>query len=704
MRNLKHCLLLSIISLLSFSNVVESTKCVVRNHKTNTVTPKISTPKKSNIKHVSIEENIKNDKSFDYDKSIYDKNDKYYLVYVNNTYTDGLTKRQEPNQFVNSIVQEINNLIIDNKKTFKNPDKLEALVEDFHPLRKRNQNSENTESNLVFEIASVNDISVLLSYISYGIKDMVKSIPGVRNVEPDRKLNLQIPYDVIDLDPKEKVKRYYEDDEDEYYSDVKPDDNNVDIEAIKKETGWDGVEIRNRTDLHLSLISQDKFNLYSFEQYDNNYYYPKSAGEGIDVYVLDGDFNFNHPEYENADDREVKILGIFRNGTLTQADDYALPTNPHGEIIADAIGGLKHGVAPKANIYGMAIEFDLVEDDVTSISKASFIKTLEYIRKNIKMKPHKSVMNISLGQYFLEDEDAETIKFMEENFKKLDEMGIVVVVASGNDKNAVRTEFEGKKYINYPCASKNVICVGGIDNYGYFTNSRLTLRMAKKMKYMEPDNYIRARFSNYGDEVDILAPGFVHLEFVGPEDEMKDSIFIGTSFSSPIVAGVAASIMAEHPEIKFNSSSMNAYLTDLAVKDIIEDAKGPNVFINNGKKTQYLHPEFVYDFPFEYDYSSAISFEEEVTTFYEYETITVPFEEYTDPSEEVTSFYEDFNGVNNNNYKAIKNEEEDDTEIVTEYITQYVDDVEESDEDSEEVDVNVELVDEEDSDDDSDEE
>ncbi|ORX53750.1 hypothetical protein BCR36DRAFT_216688, partial [Piromyces finnis] len=114
---------------------------------------------------------------------------------------------------------------------------------------------------------------------------------------------------------------------------------------------WKNVRIKRNTDLHLSLISQGKFNSYSFENYDTNYYYPKSSGKGVDIYILDSDFNFNQSEYFNSNERETKCLGIFRNGTLVKSEDCSMPNDPHGELVADAVGGIKHGVAERANIY-----------------------------------------------------------------------------------------------------------------------------------------------------------------------------------------------------------------------------------------------------------------------------------------------------------------------------------------------------------------
>jgi len=63
----------------------------------------------------------------------------------------------------------------------------------------------------------------------------------------------------------------------------------------------------------------------------------------------------------------------------------------------------------------------------------------------------------------------------------------------------------------------------------------------------------------------------------------------GTSYSSPIVAGVVATILSDHPKISFNTHSMITYLTEHGQKGIIDDIpEGPNVFINNGKQSVYL--------------------------------------------------------------------------------------------------------------------
>jgi len=492
-----------------------------------------------------------------------------------------------------------------------------------------------------------------------------------------------MPYEVIDINSNDNdniFKRDIETDTVDIFE-IESNTDDANVEAIKLETGWKDVEIVHDADPHLSLLSQGKFNTYAFERYDTNYYYPKSAGEGIDVYILDTDFNFEQSEFSNKEERETKCLGVFRNGQFEQIDNCAMPEDPHGELIADAIGGIKHGAAKKANIYGLVLELD--GDEGVSVTSATFIKVLEYIRKNLNMKPNKSVLNISLGQYFLVEDDAEVINFMKENFDELNKNGIVVVVSSGNERNSVRMEYENKQYIHLPCAFDSVICVGGIDNYGYYRNRRLTLRRAMETKFVDPDDYKRARFSNYGDEVDILAPGLVLLEYQGRYSENIDSIYLGTSFASPLVAGVAATIMSERSDLEFNSTSMASYLTDIGLKDIIEDANGPNVFINNGKRSLYLLPEINYeelityngdlddDYTYDYDNDNVYTYDNDDVNTYTYDEVST----YT---YDVVTVYD--------NEKVTDNSDNDDEEIevYTEYVTEYIGSDDESDNDEEE--------------------
>ncbi|MFJ6217385.1 type VII secretion-associated serine protease mycosin [Streptomyces sp. NPDC092296] len=94
--------------------------------------------------------------------------------------------------------------------------------------------------------------------------------------------------------------------------------------------------------------------------------------------------------------------------------------------------------------------------------------------------------------------------------------GIIVVASSGND---------GKEGATFPASLPGVIAVGASDR-----------------------NNERATFSQYGDFVDVAAPGVDMLSTVPSAGQCVDN---GTSFSAPYVAGVAALLRQKYPVDKY---------------------------------------------------------------------------------------------------------------------------------------------------------
>lgn len=112
------------------------------------------------------------------------------------------------------------------------------------------------------------------------------------------------------------------------------------------------------------------------------------------------------------------------------------------------------------------------------------------------------------------------------------ESGVTVIAAAGNC-GSINYQYQGCSYqgqVIYPAKYSNVIAVGATDS-----------------------NNIRASFSSYGPEVDIVAPGSgaIRSTMWLPSNQTSayNSILSGTSFSSPIVAGIAALHVGEEPEI-----------------------------------------------------------------------------------------------------------------------------------------------------------
>jgi len=505
-----------------------------------------------------------------------DSEDKFYLIFVENEYNeDRHNKRQEVSDSVYDLIHDIHNLIMNNTDTFQNPSKLYEIEEN-NKLKKRNEEIiyllDHGDSDIVYPISSNKNKTVVYAYLSTTLANKVKSYPQVKACIADRKLKHYNAIEILDeqpIDINEQLKGI-----DEQPIDI--DKQQIEMD-IKNETKWKGVSFRENADLHLSLISQGKFNQKINNKYDSTYYYPSTAGQGVDLYVVDSGFDFRHPEYSNKDEREAKCLYYIERGGLFASphEDYCHGKLEygHGLSSSDVAAGLTHGVASKVNIYGIVI------DEWTS---NTFV-VLQYIKEN-RLRPNKTVFNFSIGDYFNTETDKELIDYWEGLIDSVTEEGAIIVSAAGNNNvDAGNFELNNKMY---PCSFNNVICAGGIDNYGY---NGIDSDDIPETKIMNTKYYRKADFSNFGENVDIFAPSYVVVEYKENNGTFSRHVHYGTSFSSPIVAGVVTSLISEHSNTTFNTETMRQFLWELGEKDIIDDIPEgtPNVFINNGKHIVY---------------------------------------------------------------------------------------------------------------------
>jgi hypothetical protein len=132
------------------------------------------------------------------------------------------------------------------------------------------------------------------------------------------------------------------------------------------------------------------------------------------------------------------------------------------------------------------------------------------------------VINMSLGG------DGYSMGFAKA-IKRAVEAGLTVVTSAGNSNS------NAQDY--YPCAFTRVLpisCVGSVDN-----------------------SYKKSSFSNYGNVVNIVAPGS-DIESLDVKSDFGTVIYSGTSMSAPHVAGILANI------IYWEGLNENFYTTALA--------------------------------------------------------------------------------------------------------------------------------------------
>ncbi|ORX52636.1 subtilisin-like protein [Piromyces finnis] len=495
--------------------------------------------------------------------------DAYYLIFINNTIENKFDNGS------NSIISDIHTLIVNNKHTYKEPEKLKKIEQD----SKLNKTQfryliDYGDSNYVYPISNSlsgeEDTALLYSYLSEDLVKIVRSLPNVITCE----LNNQFEYFNSSLPSSPLLSPLLASSITTTLSSSSAAAAHYNKKDIKLETNWKDVEIRENSDLHLSILSQGKFKNDDDENhpYDTNYYYPSTAGKDIDIFIFDSGFNFNHAEFSNKDERDAKCILMISGGRVIQpfSDDYCHGPNldDHGSGVADNAAGLKHGVANKANVYGIYLN---------ELDEVNYIAGLEYISKYL-FRPYKAVFNFSFGGYY-SISDLNKFVYREQSIiNYLASQGGIFVAAAGNENVSVYSEKDNR--IVFPCSFNHVICVGGIENVD--SKDPFTT-------IMHSSNYKKAKLSNYGTFVSLYAPFYTHVAFKDSNLQDVEYLASGTSFSSSLVAGIVATIMSENKDIKFTTYSMLYYLTTLSSNNTISGVPDdyPNLLINNGKNTVY---------------------------------------------------------------------------------------------------------------------
>lgn len=202
--------------------------------------------------------------------------------------------------------------------------------------------------------------------------------------------------------------------------------------------------------------------------------------------------------------------------------DAATSVTGHGTNVSGLIGAAWNnkglpGINPNVRILPLQSL-----GDSGSGSNFDIVRAVEYA-----VDQGADVINLSLGGSY--DDEA-----MEAAVEYADEHGVVIVAASGNcAANPERPECEdltGPGYMTYPALYEKVIAVGA-------TNSSNN----------------RASFSSYGAELDLVAPGSSISYSTGWTPTNQTSAYStnisGTSFSAPLVSGVAAMMRAQDPSL-----------------------------------------------------------------------------------------------------------------------------------------------------------
>ncbi len=282
---------------------------------------------------------------------------------------------------------------------------------------------------------------------------------------------------------------------------------------------------------------------FEYVEYDT---YPESCMIANDYYI-NQQWGINKIDVDDAWDittgsQSVKVAVIERVGFETNHPDLNLsvsdgidyvssnfqnPADSHGTIVAGIIGAKTNnsigvaGIAGGNNSAGSKIIPYRISSTVHVIDAIN-----DAVTKGVK------VINISLSI----SSGTSICQAINNAYNN----GVTIVCASGNDNSS---------QMCYPASDEHTIAVGSIDSFNY-----------------------KSDFSNYGNGLDLVAPG----ENIRSTATASDNYYMsdyGTSFAAPFVSGVAALMLSVNPGL--TPDEIRSILNSSAIKI------NPNIYAYN---------------------------------------------------------------------------------------------------------------------------
>ena len=256
----------------------------------------------------------------------------------------------------------------------------------------------------------------------------------------------------------------------------------------------------------------------------NNLYAYPNTGSDVTVYILDSGIRMDHVEYSSR---------VSSGYDFIDNDADASDCHGHGTHVAGTVGGTNVGVAKNVSLVAVRVL------DCTGWGLWSqIIAGINWVVTNAS---GPSVINMSIS-----GNASSSVNYAVNNAVA---SGIVCVVAAGNDNTDASTKS--------PASAADAVTVGATTS-----------------------GDARSSFSNYGNVLDIFAPGSsIYSSTINSSGSYAS--WSGTSMATPHVAGAAALYLSANPTA--TPAQVLSALTTTAISGTLSGigTGSPNLLLNN---------------------------------------------------------------------------------------------------------------------------